>query len=271
MRLLSKWAILSGTGVFAIGTALAFSSITIAGAKVTPDKKSCAKTTACITYTNSSTGAGVAGVSSGFSPSTYQVGAIQGNSAGVNGAYAYASARNGGFFENGTASYYTLFAYNDVTGGYPLGAQNAADGGYFYVDSVGTGVFSGSVFSSLRTRDGHRVGMFAAQSTRATLEDVGSGHIVAGHGSIQFAADFARTIDARSGYQVFLTPGGDNRGLYVANKTAAGFEVSEAQGGRSSISFDYRVVARPAGASPARLPEMHGMSATHATLGHAPQ
>jgi hypothetical protein len=271
MRLLSKWAILSGTGVFAIGTALAFSSITIAGAKVTPDKKSCAKTTACITYTNSSTGAGVQGVSSGFSPSTYQVGAIQGNAGGVNGAYAYASARNGGFFENGTSSYYALFGYSDVTGGFPLGVQNAVDGGSFYVDSVGDGVFSGSVFSSLRTRDGHRVGMFAAQSTRSTLEDVGTGHITAGHGVIQLAADFARSIDGRSGYQVFLTPGGDNRGLFVANKTAAGFEVREAQGGRSSISFDYRVVGHPVGASQARLPEMRGVTASRATLGHVPQ
>ena len=150
----------------AIGTALAFSSITIAGAKVSPDKKSCAKTTACITYTNSSTGAGVQGVSNGFSPSTYQVGAIQGNAGGVNGAYAYASGRNGGFFENGTSSYYALFGYSDVSGGFPLGAQNAVDGGSFYVDSVGDGFFSGSVFSSLRTRDGHRVGMFAAQNQR---------------------------------------------------------------------------------------------------------
>jgi hypothetical protein len=71
-----------------------------------------------------------------------RLGAIQGNAGGANGAYAYASARNGGFFENGTSSYYSLFGYSDVSGG------------YFYVDLVGNGVFSGSVFSSLRTRDG---------------------------------------------------------------------------------------------------------------------
>jgi hypothetical protein len=273
MRLPSKWAVLSGTGVLSLATALAFSSLTIAGAShVKPDKKNCSKATACITYTNSSFGAGVQGVSLGFSPSTYAVGAIQGSAGGANGAYAISSGRNGGFFENTNSTYYTLFGYADASGTYPLGVQNIADGGYFYVDSVGDGVFSGSVFSALRTRDGHPVGSFASTATRAQVEDVGTGRVVAGHGSIQFDANFARAIDLKSDYQVFLTPGGDNRGLYVANKSSGGFEVREAQGGRSTLSFDYRVVAHPLGASHARLPEVRmPRMQTRAALGRAPQ
>jgi hypothetical protein len=46
----------------------------------------------------------------------------------------------------------------------------------------------------------------------------------------------------------------DTRGLYVSQKTPAGFQVREAQGGRSTFSFDYRIVARPLDADNDRLP-----------------
>ena len=46
----------------------------------------------------------------------------------------------------------------------------------------------------------------------------------------------------------------DTRGLYVSLKTPSGFEVREAQGGRSSLPFDYRIVARPLDAANDRLP-----------------
>ena len=79
-----------------------------------------------------------------------------------------------------------------------------------------------------------------------TIEDFGSGAIVNGSGSVHLDPAFAQTIDG-GGYQVFLTADGDNRGLYVAQKTATGFVVRDTQGGRSSLAFDYRVVARQYG------------------------
>lgn len=42
--------------------------------------------------------------------------------------------------------------------------------------------------------------------------------------------------------------------LFVEGSFAGVAVVRESQGGRSSISFDYRIVARPAGATGARLP-----------------
>jgi hypothetical protein len=48
-------------------------------------------------------------------------------------------------------------------------------------------------------------------------------------------------------YHVFITPNGDSKGLYVTAKTATGFEVRESGGGTSSLSFDYRIVAKRAG------------------------
>ncbi|HEX3456733.1 MAG TPA: hypothetical protein VHR97_02155 [Candidatus Baltobacteraceae bacterium] len=64
-----------------------------------------------------------------------------------------------------------------------------------------------------------------------------------GAGAVRFDPAFERAIAVRAP-------------LYVAQKFARGFTVRESQGGRSSILFDYRIVARRAGSSEARLPEI---------------
>jgi hypothetical protein len=67
---------------------------------------------------------------------------------------------------------------------------------------------------------------------------------------------FAQTINAGMEYHVFLTPTGNCRGLYVAQKTANGFEVRELLGGKSNTAFDYRIVARRRGFETVRLKEV---------------
>jgi hypothetical protein len=66
---------------------------------------------------------------------------------------------------------------------------------------------------------------------------------------------------------VFLTPNGDCKGLYVASKTAGGFEVRELGGGTSNISFDYRIVAKRLGFENARMEDvterMNALRAAH--------
>jgi hypothetical protein len=70
---------------------------------------------------------------------------------------------------------------------------------------------------------------------------------------VYLSTSFARSVDPRLGYQVFLTPGGDTRGLYVAAKYARGFTVREVQRGRSTLNFDYHVYAHTAGHATARF------------------
>ncbi|MBD5603952.1 MAG: hypothetical protein IAI48_02495, partial [Candidatus Eremiobacteraeota bacterium] len=70
----------------------------------------------------------------------------------------------------------------------------------------------------------------------------------------------ADTIDRRIAYHVFVTPEGDCNGLYVTQKTPNGFAVRELRGGRSSLSFEYRIVAKPLGEDGVRLaaaPPLH--------------
>jgi hypothetical protein len=80
-----------------------------------------------------------------------------------------------------------------------------------------------------------------------------------GVANVSFERDFASTIDRNSPYYVFLTPLGDARGLYVSIKAPSGFQVRETEHGRSSIAFDYRIVARPLGAKNDRLPRAPAM------------
>jgi hypothetical protein len=52
---------------------------------------------------------------------------------------------------------------------------------------------------------------------------------------------------------VFITPNADAEALYVINKTATSFEVRESKGGTSSMTFDYKIVARRRGYEQQRL------------------
>jgi hypothetical protein len=238
-----------------------------ASGAITPDKNkiktTCTSNNPCVTFTNKGEGPGVQGVSQGEAYN-HETGAVQAyatGSYGLNGLFAYASDNSGAWIVNDTDSYYNLFAQATTSGGYPFAAVNSANGTEFYVDPEGDGSFTGTVYAAgfetdAATRGGRHVGTFTSASTRATLEDTGSSRLSGGEAAVRFAPAFARTIDASRGYQVFLTPGGDTRGLYVASKYEGGFIVRESEHGRSSIPFDYRVVAHPYGASDAMLPEL---------------
>jgi hypothetical protein len=203
-------------------------------------------------YGISSSGNGVEGLSSSSD-------GVSGNSGTGNGVFGYSPSGTGGFFESAGANY-TLIAYSNVAGGSPFSAQGSS--GSFSTDFAGDGVFTGSVTASgfimdIRTRDGAHVEAFSPESTRATIEDTGTARLESGEGAVRFDSAFASTIDVARGYQVFLTPNGDTRGLYIAAKYEGGFIVRENEHGRSSVYFDYRVVAHPYGASDARLPQLN--------------
>lgn len=109
-----------------------------------------------------------------------------------------------------------------------------------------------------RAADGSRVGTFTTQQSMPSMEDFGQGQLIGGHGYVRIDSAFANVIDARTQYLVFITPEGDNRGLYVTQKTSSGFAVRESQSGHSSLVFDYRIVAKPMDAQLQRLPHVAG-------------
>jgi len=100
----------------------------------------------------------------------------------------------------------------------------------------------------------HALSEYAPRETVPTMEDLGEGQLIRGRAVVTLEPRFASAIDQHAKYLVFLTPEGDCRGLYVAQKTGSAFTVQELQGGQSTLQFDYRIVARPYGDIASRLP-----------------
>jgi hypothetical protein len=85
------------------------------------------------------------------------------------------------------------------------------------------------------------------RTTLPTVEDTGTAQLVGGSASVRLDPVFAASIDARTGYRVLLTPRGSTRGIFVATTTADGFIVRESHGGRTTVSFDSRILATALG------------------------
>ena len=120
----------------------------------------------------------------------------------------------------------------------------------FSFDSEGNETLTGHLTTSGGTvaltgrSGGAEVSAYGARTASPTLEDFGRGVLRAGAAYVSLDPTFASTIDPDS-YLVFITPRGDSHGLYTTNVTARGFYVRENQSGRSSLTFDYRIVGRP--------------------------
>jgi hypothetical protein len=104
------------------------------------------------------------------------------------------------------------------------------------------------------------------ESPELWFEDFGSGQLRDGMGEVALDSTFALAANMEPGYHVFLTPKGDCEGLYVANETATGFEVRELRGGKSSVAFDYRIVAKRRGYEGVRMDELDADAETVAAI-----
>jgi len=120
----------------------------------------------------------------------------------------------------------------------------------------GTLVQNSTPLLATRTSDGRTLVSYGSRQAQPTIEDVGEARLIGGVAHVTLDPTFASTMDRRSNYLVFITPDGDSRGLYVSAKTSTGFDVHENQAGRSTLSFDYRIVAKPYDTNATRLPAM---------------
>jgi hypothetical protein len=158
-------------------------------------------------------------------------------------------------FGNG---YETLSLEDMTTGGVLIAGFNDVHQLKFEVDDLGNvyaHTFNATLFTTRQTTSaGPEITTYANQSSTPTVEDFGEGQLVNGRAAVAFERTFGTTIDRTAGYMVFITPEGDTHGLYVTQKTAVGFVVRENQGGRSTVAFSYRIVAKPFGATATRLP-----------------
>jgi hypothetical protein len=208
-------------GLTLIAALAAVSAVSIAHAKTDPPKN-CAKS-ACVIGNNTSSGAGV----------------LAESSTGI-GDWVF------GYSGNGVDSYGNYIGVIGRANSYPFVATDANGNDLFWVDIDGNVNYKGSLIQFIKTRGG-AAHTYGSASASPTIEDSGTAHLVNGAATIALDRTFAQAIDLSTPYRVFLTPGGDTKGLYVTAKTASGFVVREVQQGHDSLDFDYRILATQAG------------------------
>jgi hypothetical protein len=139
-------------------------------------------------------------------------------------------------------------------------------------DAVAFGAYGPSIFSCLIYGNGNltclgaiqgvvpageqKVSVYAMESAENWFEDAGGGQLVNGVAHVTLDPTFAQTVNTNVAYRVFLTPGGDCKGLYVSQKSPTSFEVHELGGGTSNIAFDYRIMAKRSGFENVRLADV---------------
>lgn len=149
-----------------------------------------------------------------------------------------------------------------TTGLISVGIAPGGGSDFFHVDQFGNTQVTGNLFVSgtkssiAELQSGRRVAMYAVESPENWFEDFGTAQLEKGKAQVKLESVFAETVNPDLSYHVFLTPNGNCRGLYIAEKTATGFVVRELGGGKSTISFDYRVVVRRKGYEKVRLAEV---------------
>jgi hypothetical protein len=176
------------------------------------------------------------------------------------GVIGTADNNNAGYFENNGAGASTLHIQNDSTnsGAILFEAQGyVGSGGLCFIDGSGDLACSGAVSNMVKAAEsGREVETYSMQSPENWMEDFGTGTLQKGVAVVAIDPAFAGTVTADASYHVFITPNGDSEGLFVINKTATSFEVRESKGGISSLTFDYRIVAKRRGYEARRLTDV---------------
>jgi len=184
------------------------------------------------------------------------VGGASGSSVAVIGT---AVDNNAGYFLNIGTNNSTLYAESQSTSD-TSSVFLAIDynfGGFCEIDVLGDLACSGGVNEPVKIDNGaRRVSVYSVQSPENWFEDFGSGSLSHGSVTVKLDPTYAQTVNTGIEYHVFLTPNGDSKGLYVAQKSATSFEVREQGGGTSDVAFDYRIVAKRAGFENVRLADV---------------
>jgi hypothetical protein len=184
-------------------------------------------------------GSGTAVVGAGNSvPVTYYLGVGSGGAfTGTQyGAVGFATSNTGGLSRAG--GYFAL--------------QSGAS--FAYVAAVNTGNVvrkiegNGTVNTTVKDTKGNAVVLSCTEAPENFFQDFGNGQLVNGKAHIKLDPIFSKNIIVSSEHplRVFVQLEGDCNGVYVANKSANGFDVSELMNGRSNVAFTWSVTANRA-------------------------
>jgi len=210
---------------------------------------------------------GVYGTASGASSLGGEHAGVWGDTGGTSDEFAgvlgTASDNNAGSFNNNSGSDTSIGGaallganLSSTTGALAFVALGGATGDACTIDIDGNLKCSGTVSELVQGGGARRVTVYAMLSPENWFEDFGSGTLVDGAAIVVLDPAFARTVNTTAQYHIFLTPSGDCKGLFVSQRSAESFEIRELGGGRLSIAFDYRIVAKRNGHEDARLTDV---------------
>ena len=160
-------------------------------------------------------------------------------------------------FTGSDGAYYGVRGYATFGGDYAscygvhgTGSGSGTSYGVYYVGGLGG---TGNAVNIVKTSQGPRALHFQ-ESPESWFEDFGEGRLVDGTAHIDLDPLFLETVSIEQEHpmKVFVQLEGDCNGVYVSKGTT-GFDVHELKGGRSNVSFSYRVVAKRRGYEEDRL------------------
>jgi hypothetical protein len=215
----------------------------------------------------------------GYLPSSTKTGyGVVGNDASAYGGIGVYAHSNNGNAANLQQSAGDALDTVDIIGGLDFGATPLQDlivvltndNNYaMRLDNSGNMSVYGEIYTNGSCYSGcvkSKVRSYAPHESVPTMEDVGEAKLVAGSAEVALDRAFANVIDTNASYAVLITPEGDSNGLYVAQRTSRGFVVRENRAGRSSLTFSYRIVAKPFGNTNPRLPMVANIAPRSAKL-----
>ncbi|MBN1424961.1 hypothetical protein JXA88_10425 [Candidatus Fermentibacteria bacterium] len=186
---------------------------------------------------------------------------VRGTSSAVGGVgvVASASATSGSgnglsaytWAPNGTAVRAQVYGEDDHINYGVMGISSSPSGyGVYYIGGIGG---SGLMRNMIRTSHG-TTALDVMTAAGNWVEDFGAGRLENGRAHVPLDPLFLETVrsDEAHPMKVFVQLSGPCNGVYV-EKGTTWFEVVELNGGASSVSFDYRVVAEKRGFEGRRL------------------
>ncbi len=107
---------------------------------------------------------------------------------------------------------------------------------------------TGTVNTVVTSVTGERILLSTPEAPENLFMDFGKGRLQNGYAYARLEPNFSKNIvvNEKHPLRVFITLGGDCKGVYVTNTSAEGFEVRELQGGTSNVEFYWQVVANRA-------------------------
>jgi hypothetical protein len=234
----------SGTGVFGEsinGYGVGARATDAAGYAVLANHTATSGAAIAVVATAASNAAGAAGVKGTTSDGS----GVWGTSPAGFGVLGQSSTGAGVFGDSTSAGGYGVYG-RSTSGVGVFGTTTSGYAGAFNGPVTVTGSFTvtgGPKSAAVPHPDGTHRRLYCVEAPESWFEDVGGGQLVSGRGQVTLDQDFAAVVRTDA-YRVFVMPEGDCRGLFVANKTATGFEVRELQNGTSTIGFSYRIVAK---------------------------